>query len=53
VAARRVDEAEPMDDILLVRDCNRNLTIIIVEHEMGVIERSPIAYRAQFWLQDR
>lgn len=30
---------ELMDDILLVRDRNRNLTIIIVEHEMGVIER--------------
>ena len=28
-----------MDDILLVRDRNRALTIIIVEHEMGVIER--------------
>jgi branched-chain amino acid transport system ATP-binding protein len=31
---------ELMDDILLVRDRNRDLTIIIVEHEMGVIERS-------------
>jgi branched-chain amino acid transport system ATP-binding protein/sulfate-transporting ATPase len=30
---------ELMDDILLVRERNRNLTIIIVEHEMGVIER--------------
>jgi branched-chain amino acid transport system ATP-binding protein/sulfate-transporting ATPase len=30
---------ELMDDILLVRDRNRDLTIIIVEHEMGVIER--------------
>ena len=30
---------ELMDDILLVRDRNRTLTIIIVEHEMGVIER--------------
>ena len=30
---------ELMDDILLVRDRNRALTIIIVEHEMGVIER--------------
>ncbi|MBX9824944.1 MAG: ABC transporter ATP-binding protein [Xanthobacteraceae bacterium] len=30
---------ELMDDILLVRDRNRELTIIIVEHEMGVIER--------------
>jgi len=28
-----------MDDILLVRDRNRDLTIVIVEHEMGVIER--------------
>lgn len=28
-----------MDDILLVRGRNRNLTIVIVEHEMGVIER--------------
>ena len=33
------ETAELMDDILLVRDRNRNLTIIIVEHEMGVIER--------------
>jgi branched-chain amino acid transport system ATP-binding protein len=30
---------ELMDDILQVRDLNRNLTIIIVEHEMVVIER--------------
>jgi branched-chain amino acid transport system ATP-binding protein len=30
---------ELMDDILLVRDRNRDLTIIIIEHEMGVIER--------------
>ena len=30
---------EFMDDILQVRELNRNLTIIIVEHEMGVIER--------------
>jgi branched-chain amino acid transport system ATP-binding protein len=30
---------ELMDDILLVRERNRDLTIIIVEHEMGVIER--------------
>ena len=30
---------ELMDDILLVRDRNKNLTIVIVEHEMGVIER--------------
>ena len=28
-----------MDDILAVRERNKNLTIIIVEHEMGVIER--------------
>jgi branched-chain amino acid transport system ATP-binding protein len=28
-----------MDDILQVRERNRDLTIIIVEHEMGVIER--------------
>jgi branched-chain amino acid transport system ATP-binding protein len=28
-----------MDDILLVRERNKGLTIIIVEHEMGVIER--------------
>jgi branched-chain amino acid transport system ATP-binding protein len=28
-----------MDDILQVRDMNKDLTIIIVEHEMGVIER--------------
>jgi branched-chain amino acid transport system ATP-binding protein len=30
---------ELMDDILQVRELNRNLTIIIVEHEMGLIER--------------
>jgi branched-chain amino acid transport system ATP-binding protein len=30
---------ELMDDILLVRDRDRALTIVIVEHEMGVIER--------------
>ena len=30
---------ELMDDILLVRERNKDLTIIIVEHEMGVIER--------------
>jgi len=30
---------ELMDDILQVRDRKKNLTIIIVEHEMGVIER--------------
>lgn len=33
------ETTELMDDILLVRDLNRNLTIIIVEHEMGMIER--------------
>lgn len=30
---------ELMSDILLVRERNKDLTIIIVEHEMGVIER--------------
>jgi branched-chain amino acid transport system ATP-binding protein len=30
---------ELMDDILQVREFNKGLTIIIVEHEMGVIER--------------
>jgi branched-chain amino acid transport system ATP-binding protein/sulfate-transporting ATPase len=33
------ETTELMDDLLQVRDLNRNLTIIIVEHEMGVIER--------------
>ncbi len=33
------ETAELMEDILLVRERNKNLTIIIVEHEMGVIER--------------
>jgi branched-chain amino acid transport system ATP-binding protein/sulfate-transporting ATPase len=33
------ETTELMDDILLVRDRNRDLTIIIVEHEMSVIER--------------
>ncbi len=33
------ETTELMDDILLVRKRNRDLTIIIVEHEMGVIER--------------
>jgi branched-chain amino acid transport system ATP-binding protein len=33
------ETAELMDDILLVRERNRNLTIVVVEHEMGVIER--------------
>jgi branched-chain amino acid transport system ATP-binding protein/sulfate-transporting ATPase len=28
-----------MEDILQVRDMNKDLTIVIVEHEMGVIER--------------
>lgn len=33
------ETAELMNDILLVRARTRDLTIIIVEHEMGVIER--------------
>ena len=33
------ETAELMNDILLVRTRNKNLTIVIVEHEMGVIER--------------
>ena len=33
------ETAELMNDILLVRARNKALTIIIVEHEMGVIER--------------
>ena len=33
------ETAELMNDILLVRERNRDLTIVIVEHEMGVIER--------------
>ncbi|HZR62972.1 MAG TPA: ABC transporter ATP-binding protein [Xanthobacteraceae bacterium] len=33
------ETAELMNDILLVRKRNTNLTIVIVEHEMGVIER--------------
>jgi branched-chain amino acid transport system ATP-binding protein/sulfate-transporting ATPase len=33
------ETAELMTDILQVRERNRDLTIIIVEHEMGVIER--------------
>jgi branched-chain amino acid transport system ATP-binding protein len=33
------ETAELMNDILLVRKRNSDLTIIIVEHEMGVIER--------------
>lgn len=33
------ETTELMNDILLVRERNRHLTIIIVEHEMGVIER--------------
>ena len=35
----RDETSELMKDILLVRERNKNLTIIIVEHEMGVIER--------------
>ena len=33
------ETTELMDDILEIRGRNKNLTIIIVEHEMGVIER--------------
>jgi branched-chain amino acid transport system ATP-binding protein len=33
------ETVELMDDILQIRDRNRDLTIVIVEHEMGVIER--------------
>jgi branched-chain amino acid transport system ATP-binding protein len=33
------ETAELMNDIFLVRARNKNLTIVIVEHEMGVIER--------------
>jgi branched-chain amino acid transport system ATP-binding protein len=33
------ETTELMDDIMLVRERNKNLTIVIVEHEMGVIER--------------
>jgi len=33
------ETTELMDDILLIRERNKNLTIIIVEHEMDVIER--------------
>lgn len=33
------ETTELMNDILQVRDRKKNLTIIIVEHEMGVIER--------------
>ncbi len=33
------ETAELMNDILLVRERNKDLTIVIVEHEMGVIER--------------
>ena len=33
------ETAELMDDILQVRDRDKTLTIVIVEHEMGVIER--------------
>jgi len=33
------ETTELMDDILLVRDRHKDLTIIIIEHEMGVIER--------------
>jgi branched-chain amino acid transport system ATP-binding protein len=33
------ETTELMDDILLIRDRKKDLTIVIVEHEMGVIER--------------
>jgi branched-chain amino acid transport system ATP-binding protein len=33
------ETTELMDDILQIRALNKNLTIVIVEHEMGVIER--------------
>lgn len=33
------ETAALMDDILQIRDINKHLTIVIVEHEMGVIER--------------
>jgi branched-chain amino acid transport system ATP-binding protein len=33
------ETTELMDDILQIRELNKNLTIVIVEHEMGVIER--------------
>ena len=33
------ETTELMDDILLVRDRHKDLTIIIIEHEMAVIER--------------
>ena len=33
------ETTELMDDILQIRTHNRDLTIVIVEHEMGVIER--------------
>jgi branched-chain amino acid transport system ATP-binding protein len=33
------ETTELMNDIFLVRERNKNLTIVIVEHEMGVIER--------------
>ncbi|WP_200941179.1 ABC transporter ATP-binding protein [Afipia sp. Root123D2] len=33
------ETAALMDDILQVRNINKDLTIVIVEHEMGVIER--------------
>ena len=33
------ETAALMNDTLLVGDQNRNLTIVIVEHEMGMIER--------------
>ena len=33
------ETTELMDDILQIRSLNKNLAIVIVEHEMGVIER--------------
>jgi branched-chain amino acid transport system ATP-binding protein/sulfate-transporting ATPase len=33
------ETTELMDDILQIRTLNKNLAIVIVEHEMGVIER--------------
>jgi ABC-type branched-subunit amino acid transport system ATPase component len=33
------ETTELMDDIMQVRERYRNLAIVIVEHEMGVIER--------------
>jgi branched-chain amino acid transport system ATP-binding protein/sulfate-transporting ATPase len=35
----REETTDLMDDILQIRTLNKNLSIVIVEHEMGVIER--------------